>query len=214
MGCADQQFGPVFLFHHLKPPLRYSCQWNQRLIHGQRVLLHKLLECAQPPPDLVRKRTFPVSVSNILWYTHTESIFTCSTLPCHWRAKLMPFNTVSSSAKLICWASASGCSQQASSNTVSRHSKTTPQLLGNWHRHIRSALCCPHTNPYRPDHPAEQILWSRTWYAAVRCLLLHHPSPLWPNLLASWVFHRPHEANHTRESAWQVAHTRRILFVM
>ena len=56
---------------------------------------------------------------------HTESIFMCSTLPCHWRAKLMPFNMASSSAKLMCWASASGRSQQASSNTVSHHSKAT-----------------------------------------------------------------------------------------
>ena len=75
---------------------------------------------------LVRTRALPVRVSDNQWYTHTESVFTCNTLLCHWRAKLTPFNTASSSTKLICWVSFCGRSQQTSSSTVMRLSKATP----------------------------------------------------------------------------------------
>ena len=75
---------------------------------------------------LVRTRVLPVRVSDTQWCAHTGSVFTCSALHCHWRAKLMPFNTASSSARLICWASFSGRSQQASSSTVSCLSNATP----------------------------------------------------------------------------------------
>ena len=68
---------------------------------------------------LICTRVLPVRESDIQWYTHTESVFTCSILHCHSRAKLMPFNTTSSLARLICWVSFSGHSQQASSSTVS-----------------------------------------------------------------------------------------------
>ena len=67
---------------------------------------------------LVRTRALPVRMLDTQWHMHKESVFTCSTLLCHWRVKLMPFNTASSLTSLICWASFSGCSQQASSCTV------------------------------------------------------------------------------------------------
>ena len=74
---------------------------------------------------LIRFRALPVGVSDAQWYTHTESVFTCNTLLCHRRAKLMPFSTASSSTRLIRWASFSGRSQQTSSSTVSCLSRAT-----------------------------------------------------------------------------------------
>ena len=47
-------------------------------------------------------RALLVRVSDTQWYTLTESVLTCSTLLCHWIAELTPFNTASSSTRLIC----------------------------------------------------------------------------------------------------------------
>ena len=91
---------------------------------------------------LVRTRVLPVRVSDTQWCTHTESVFTCSTLHCHWRAKLMPFNMAFSLGRLIYWALFSGRSQQASSSTVSCLSNATP---------IAKELASTHTFNSRPS---------------------------------------------------------------
>ena len=70
--------------------------------------LKKVLLISISVAALVRTRALPVRVSDTQWCTHTESVFTCSTLHCHWRDNLMPFNTASRLARLICWASFSG----------------------------------------------------------------------------------------------------------
>ena len=41
------------------------------------------------------------------WYMQKVSLFKLNTFSCHWRARLMPFTTTSSLAKLICWESLS-----------------------------------------------------------------------------------------------------------
>ena len=60
----------------------------------------------------------------------------------------MPFNTVSSSTKLMCWVLALGHSQQASSNTVSRHSKATPIARELALTHMFSFLLSIHQSPW------------------------------------------------------------------
>ena len=133
--------------------LAMLCRQNQRHIHGQRAVLHKLLECVQLPPNEHLAcchsafARFPVTVSDIQWYTHSESVFMGSTLPCHRRVQLIPFNAASSSAKLMCWASASDRSQQTSSNTVSRHSKATPIARELASTHTFSSWLSTHQSP-------------------------------------------------------------------
>ena len=84
----------------------------------------------------------------------TQSVFSCSTLRCQWRAKLMHFNTASSSARLICWASFSGRSQQVSSSTVSCLSNATP---------IAKELASTHTFSSRPSEHQSP------WAGSSRC---------------------------------------------
>ena len=59
----------------------------------------------------------------------------------------MPFNTASSLAKLMCWASDSGRSQQASSNTVSHHSKATQVARDLASTHMFSSLLSTYQSP-------------------------------------------------------------------
>ena len=59
----------------------------------------------------------------------------------------MLFNTASCSAKLMCWVSASGLSQQASSNTVSCHFKTTLIARELASTHTFSSLLSTHQSP-------------------------------------------------------------------
>ena len=104
---------------------------------------------------LAHTHAFPVRVSDTQWYTHTVCLH-MRYLPCHWRAKLMPFNIAYSSAKLICWAPFSGWSQQ--------ESHISPKLLGllkNWHWFTCSAPGHPCINLHGLDHPAVQNPWSQ-----------------------------------------------------
>lgn len=81
---------------------------------------------------------FPVKLFLSQWYVHNESVFRWSTLACHWRARLMPFNTVSSFAKLMCWELFSRCNQHASSITALSSSNDTPiaRDLASTHKSI------------------------------------------------------------------------------
>ena len=94
---------------------------------------------------LVCTRFLPVKVSD----TCSQSLFSlASTSHCHWRAKLMPFNTASNSARLICWASFSGCSQQASSSIVSCLSNATPIIKELASTHTFSSCPSTHQSPW------------------------------------------------------------------
>ena len=161
---------------------------------------------------LVCTHVLPVRVSDSQLYVHTGSVFPCSNFPCHWRTKLMPFNTVSSSARL-CWALFSSRSQQVSSCTISCFSLKLLQSLENWHQPKCLAPGHPHTNPHGLDHLAEQNPQSQLSYTGRGCPSFHHLSPSWPNLLSSWVFYKPHRANDTLRGAWQASHTKRIMSV-
>ena len=123
---------------------------------------------------LVRTHVLPVRVSDTQWCTHTESVFLCSTLHYHWRAKLMPFNTASSLARLIFGASFSGHSQQASSSTVSCLSNATPIAKELASTHMFSSHPSTYQSPWTGlSHHTESTL-----YAAASCPSSHHPSPL------------------------------------
>ena len=122
---------------------------------------------------LVRTLAFPVSVSYIQWYTHTESVFTSSTLPCHWRAKLMPFNMPS---KLMCWVSASGHNQQASSNTISRYSKATPIARELASTHTFSSMLSTHQSPQAGSSCCTDSMVSNV----IRCSTVSLASPSQP----------------------------------
>ena len=71
-----------------------------------------------------------------------QVIFHVQYLALHWSTKLMPFNTASSLARLICWVSFSGHSQQASSSTVLCLFNATP---------IAKELASTHTFSSRPS---------------------------------------------------------------
>ena len=64
---------------------------------------------------LVVSCALPVSTSDKQWWVLAEFVTVCSTVACHWSARLIPFRVVSSTARFICCASFPGCSQQASS---------------------------------------------------------------------------------------------------
>ena len=113
-----------------------------------RVFSHLLISISVAA--LVCTCVFPVRVSDTQWCMHTEFVFTCSTFHCHWRAKLMPFNIVSSSARLIYLASFSGHSQQASSSTVLCLSNATP---------IAKELASTHTFSFCPSTHQSPWAW-------------------------------------------------------
>ena len=58
--------------------------------------------------------------------SNAGSMTLCSTVACHWSARLIPFRVTSSSARFICRMSFSGRSQQVSSMMDPLSSRTTP----------------------------------------------------------------------------------------
>ena len=94
---------------------------------------------------LICTRVLPVRVSDTQWCTHTVC-FHDSTLHCHWRAKLMPFNTASSSARLIWWASFSGSQPTGIPQALFRVSPMLLRSLRSWHQPICSIAVHLHTN--------------------------------------------------------------------
>ena len=101
----------------------------------------------------------------------------CTTLACHWSARLRPFSVASSSTKLICWASFFRRSQYASSKTVPNRSNTTPVAKELASTHAFSS--CPDTchSPW-----ARSLLRTLVYVSAIICLressstISSHPS--------------------------------------
>ena len=97
--------GLFFLFIAFEVPMWYPCQFisyiwvdvtsitsADNLFSSTSLLMSILLA------SFVCTTVFSIRVSDIQWFIHTESVFTCSTLTCHWRVKLMLFNMASSLA--------------------------------------------------------------------------------------------------------------------
>ena len=72
---------------------------------------------------------FSVRVSDTHRCTHAELVTTCNTRACHWRARLSPSITASSSARLMYRASLIGRNQQASSTMLSFTPSATPVAM-------------------------------------------------------------------------------------
>ena len=97
---------------------------------------------------LVRTLALPVSVSDIQWYTHSESVCMRNFLTFHWSARLMPFITASSSARLMWAASFVGCNQQVSSIAAPSFSNSTPIARELASTHTFSSSPCTHQSPF------------------------------------------------------------------
>ena len=97
---------------------------------------------------LVRTLALPVSVSDIQWYTHSESVCMRNFLTFHWSARLTPFITASSSARLMWAASFVGRNQQASSTAAPSFSNSAPIARELASTHTFSSSPCTHQSPF------------------------------------------------------------------
>ena len=108
------------------------------------------------PAALVFARALPVKVSEIHRCTHAESVTKCNTVASHWRAKLIPLRTASSSARLISWASLIGRGQYASSMTFPFVSNVSPVAMEL--ASTQAVISLPSVHRFPPTRSASRTL--------------------------------------------------------
>ena len=155
---------------------------------------------------LVRTLALPVSVSDTQWYTHSESVYMRNFLNFHWSARLTPFITASSSARLMWAASFVGRNQQASSIAAPFFFNSIPESS---HPPTRSVRLPVRTNLLLRGHPALPLRWSPSPCEPTDRPLFHCPSLWWLHLLSFLWCLLPLESIHTLVGAPQVYHTGR-----
>ena len=97
---------------------------------------------------LVRTLAFPDRVSEIHWCTQAESVRRWITLAFQCSARLMPLNTVSSSARLMCLSACTGRSQLASSMMAPSYSIATPVARELASTHTVTSWPSVHQSPH------------------------------------------------------------------